>query len=719
MSIATKGVRDVTEEFMAAAKQLPPGYLVKDEYFTLFEAVGALEIMDPKMDSGYVPPDDTFEPELDVCRGLEAEEVIWILDQIMCLEIAWHEGYPLSQTVFTSLHIDHLLSPENGMPYKFIIDATEDVSSGVQHHLTHNVLRACCIAVVKCCQFVLFAVQSQHFYEEEDFVTHLFGRELMPYFGSNDALKLLDHAIDWINSSGLSHDVQEALSQRLLFRRTLLATLSEDENNWSHLPLILEALNRTHRVARPLPEAFSEKVQRKLATSTPPRPMLQLSWDYSYKKWHKMCEDVLAAEKLTSFWICQNPNYLQNAAWAFSYRDPQPGPFPQAYFQNAIFGNDKITEDVSFFDLLLTDFRDLVLAGDPLADPESFQIEVTSDLRHRCSRHIEAFMDKIFDEYLNLYRMVCQNRCRIRRSFTQATSIWDGMEAEARRTENELEILVQTSTANRTLSDPLHLKPLSNWVKFHKLRIAAWTIQLGFETDIYLPDEISSMYWLLNSLCEARGTVLAHIEVCLVNRMKNLTPSTSAKYAVECLASQDWLRCLSNFTHATRLMSLALWKLYSLLLTLKIIRPPKREYAQDQLLYEARMKPYLGIVHDHIPSLADFQRAQKNLSSLDSTCKAIEMDIKQAKDCISELKRVTPEQGKYVGTEEQWNKEMKQLETTCVAIFVQTSQLTRFIEKFGRKSNISLEGSVEVVIPLPGKRYHDWWIVPQIKAKQR
>lgn len=44
MSIATKGVRDVTEEFMAAAKQLPPGYLVKDEYFTLFEAVGALEV---------------------------------------------------------------------------------------------------------------------------------------------------------------------------------------------------------------------------------------------------------------------------------------------------------------------------------------------------------------------------------------------------------------------------------------------------------------------------------------------------------------------------------------------------------------------------------------------------------------------------------------------------------------------------------------------------
>jgi len=43
-SYGIRGIRDVTEEFAAAAKLLPPGQLVKDEYFTLFEAVGALEV---------------------------------------------------------------------------------------------------------------------------------------------------------------------------------------------------------------------------------------------------------------------------------------------------------------------------------------------------------------------------------------------------------------------------------------------------------------------------------------------------------------------------------------------------------------------------------------------------------------------------------------------------------------------------------------------------
>ena len=44
MAFRGRGVRDVSVEFITAAKQLQPGQLVKDEYFTLFEAVGAIEV---------------------------------------------------------------------------------------------------------------------------------------------------------------------------------------------------------------------------------------------------------------------------------------------------------------------------------------------------------------------------------------------------------------------------------------------------------------------------------------------------------------------------------------------------------------------------------------------------------------------------------------------------------------------------------------------------
>lgn len=39
-----RGPKDITKDFTAASGLLESGQLVKDEFFTLFEAVGALEV---------------------------------------------------------------------------------------------------------------------------------------------------------------------------------------------------------------------------------------------------------------------------------------------------------------------------------------------------------------------------------------------------------------------------------------------------------------------------------------------------------------------------------------------------------------------------------------------------------------------------------------------------------------------------------------------------
>ena len=37
--------------------------------------------------------------------------------------------------------------------------------------------------------------------------------------------------------------------------------------------------------------------------------------------------------------------------------------------------------------------------------------------------------------------------------------------------------------------------PLSSWAYYHKLHQMEWTVQMGFELDIYQPDELAGMYW--------------------------------------------------------------------------------------------------------------------------------------------------------------------------------------------------------------------------------
>lgn len=75
-------------------------------------------------------------------------------------------------------------------------------------------------------------------------------------------------------------------------------------------------------------------------------------------------------------------------------------------------------------------------------------------------------------------------------------------------------------------------------------------------------------------------------------------------------------------------------------------------------------------------------------------------------------------EARYQGTEDQWKEELKQLETTCVAIAVQSSQLLRLAEKRGMEKvegSPSLRGVAEAASVPPEGRYHKWWDVPILK----
>ena len=43
--------------------------------------------MDPKMDSGYLNPGDTLEDDYDILQRLSAEQIIWIMDSMLCSEV--------------------------------------------------------------------------------------------------------------------------------------------------------------------------------------------------------------------------------------------------------------------------------------------------------------------------------------------------------------------------------------------------------------------------------------------------------------------------------------------------------------------------------------------------------------------------------------------------------------------------------------------------------
>ena len=77
--------------------------------------------------------------------------------------MAWHMGYPLSQTLFTSFYLDRMLWPEPKSLDDARFERDQLKSSG--NELVQVVLRAYCLALVKTCDYVHRTISREHYYE--------------------------------------------------------------------------------------------------------------------------------------------------------------------------------------------------------------------------------------------------------------------------------------------------------------------------------------------------------------------------------------------------------------------------------------------------------------------------------------------------------------------------------------------------------------------------
>ncbi|KXT13749.1 hypothetical protein AC579_10081 [Pseudocercospora musae] len=711
--VPQRRILDITDHFIDASRRLKPGELIKDECFTLFEAVGALEIMDDKMDSGYVPPGDTFEADFDPSQDLSPKQVIWIMDELLRLEMLFHAGYPLSQNVFTSLHIFRLIDPENRNPYPFHFGHKD----GHKQHLVHTVLHAYCIAVLKCCDLALRCIQSQIYFEEEDFVTSLFGRELCIQLGPQEALTLLVDAITVLEESHLDRASVEQITLRLSVRKEMLFCFDEPlplaQDYWARLRVELVNLKLQPQSDEECYKAFSDKVQRQLATSTPPRPMPKLALKDALEQWLQMCDDVIAAQQLSCSDFVRHPIRLLRSTWRFGYRLPEPVTLARAKMQESLTWEEGGDYEGGATELLLADIREKVLPGDWIAERDSFTIEMPTDKRHKTSRILLDFMSQGLGDYINLYRMVCQNRARMRRMLTQATILWDELEAKAQEFDEQLNCIAERSfqCGNAPLG------PLALWTKLQKLQICEWTVQVGFETDIFQPDELGIMYELLGWFAERRRMHLEAIQYQL-----HVWPGAESYqpiFRARMKASQAWKERELSLCTATQLLAEALSLLYKCLQSCELIeRRDHKTYFKLEEQYEARMKPFLGMQSDVIPGADQLYASAIGRSSrvpFDSTRSAIIRCVAEAKECVERVKASADEEGKI---------QVKPLFVVCIAVRTTLARLDQIcashdVNKQNCSGAVSLRKYAEVTIqPRRAQRHDDWWIVPEVRAKK-
>ncbi|KAJ5919857.1 hypothetical protein N7454_009692 [Penicillium verhagenii] len=726
--------RDITAEFTEAASKLRMGQLVKDETFTLFEAVGALEIMDSKMDSGYIAPGENqaqaLEDDYDVRRPLTPEEVVGLMDQLLCHEMAWHMGHPLSQTLFTSIYLDKLLSP---VP-KTMEDARFDRVPS-ESILVSLVLRAYCLAMIKACDYVHARVAVEYYYEEEDFVTQLYNRNLLSVFDGSHFYRLLDQAVEWVDDQkDMDTKLKDAIRSRLHFRYEFLAALDQDLDiletrstaNFAVCLKHLDEMKESHSIGQPVPEAFSLKIQRKLASTVPPRPIVQISYDDAFAHSKRLCQDAIDMQHMLDY---RGPTNFKTAIWSLMSRKPQPSVYIRCLTQALIVSDMTILGAVSVKHFLFDDLAELVLPGSILLEANTDDVELPSDPRFQIARLMDGFVKRFAQPFVDSVRCACLNRCRVRRTVTHTVVDWDSLQMEA----EELDLQLQTLSGEPALQigggEPTYSYPLSSWAYHQKLTQLQLILQTGFELSIYAPEELPGMYWYLSHICSTHLGHLDRIRTFVVAaRRRDLTATNITAEVLTRRASEfhKTFRCLERLTThliAVDAFAIALHALYVLLARHKVLPSATGSdaYSTDKLRYEIRMKPFLPI---SLPELVPFEEYQReatlegdaDATILDRASKAITEARKAWEATLSlgafvddpSLENVTP----ATAIEADWQRNIKDTMRACIGASIAIETVKRTL------SNVKWS-ELQVKIPEIGakSRWHDWWSVPQVAQK--
>lgn len=162
--------------FCILHSELELGELLHDELFGLFEAMSAIEMMDPKMDAGMLcnrgnNKPCTFTQAVDSgaikLDNFTPAEIIGIIDSTYACIVSWLEGHSLAQTVFTNLYLHQPVQ---------ILDKP---------------LKTFCYAVYKIIEIIKDCINKALVFEEEDFQSVTYGYRLQQDITEQKTISML------------------------------------------------------------------------------------------------------------------------------------------------------------------------------------------------------------------------------------------------------------------------------------------------------------------------------------------------------------------------------------------------------------------------------------------------------------------------------------------------------------------------------------------------
>ena len=230
--------------------ELELGELLHDDLFGLFEAMSAIEMMDPKMDAGMAKAGGSAKRKMSPMSlndaitdkslpwdNISIPEFVTVFDHTLACLVTWFEGHSLAQTVLTNLYLHCGDSPELRPP--------------------HPELKAYVVATLKLVDLIKDIIAKATVFEEEDFQPLSYGFLLASDVSEAKAMSALKEAEDATQklvraskSNTESQEYQEAIAMysrlkfyRHFFQALLFLTKQDLPNGLRHISCAKEQIS--------------------------------------------------------------------------------------------------------------------------------------------------------------------------------------------------------------------------------------------------------------------------------------------------------------------------------------------------------------------------------------------------------------------------------------------------------------------------------------------
>ncbi|XP_069688455.1 N-alpha-acetyltransferase 35, NatC auxiliary subunit isoform X1 [Periplaneta americana] len=505
---------DITDEFFKAVKGLELGELLHDELFGLFEAMSAIEMMDPKMDAGMLCNrgnkaalnfDQAVEAGTLKLQDLSLAEEIGIIDSTLSCLVSWLEGHSLAQTVFTNLYLHK------------------------PHHIEDRIMKAFSISIFKIVDVIKDFVNRALVFEEEDFQPMVYGYRLVPDVSEPRTMGMLKEVEEELHrrtrskpsdpSSSEEHEDLVALYSRIKFMRLFYQALvclgrreqpglSDCHRLLASCSELLATMQKTvGRGLQPETESdhptimgFDPLVNQRLLPPTFPRYTKIKSRVEALEYFEELLNRLKVVCKITTHTSFHSAldffiDFSRHGPCILSRSILQLLYLPQC---NRVFGT------LNFVDVLRDAAKNFIFP--PALMPKSTLLN-----NQQAKEYVESFLSHCVRPFGNLVQLCGHNRARQRDKLAHLLEDFATLQDEfkylfcfrlskvpaslqnpAERVDAYLHNLSLKSDSPRP-----HLACFGTWILYHTLRIMIMYLLSGFELELYSMHEYHYIFWYL------------------------------------------------------------------------------------------------------------------------------------------------------------------------------------------------------------------------------